>query len=431
MKPTPEERLARVVRDARRGDVPESLMQLVARLDEPPPGRISGQMWSVASLVIAGAVVAVALWISRSSAPPPVGGRSASPSPSIATASTVPTPAGVLGLAVGASQVLSCDADFPSFSPDGRWLACGTQLESWPDLTTVAALTGSPVGWSARDQLLVLVSNNQYRLVTPQGAAVDLKLNPGDMPEWSSDGQRLLLHSDPRVGDRLRLGVWIADGTIQPLVDLPAAGADRIDLSSDGNTVLRSSMMCGSPGCQFAVTASRPDGSGAVTFGPVTGNATFPHLAPDGKLLVRAWCRDQSLNVGGASKRRAAIPRPNARFVAAGRRWVRGRQPGGCVALASWRGRTRTGGVAKRHRLWRYPHRESGPRPGTCWPATVHRIRRPGFRNQDHRTKLDPCHRVLGAWRSIWHRLQRAAADVDDRPTPLTALSRVFDSKAE
>ena len=175
--------------------------------------------------------------------------------------------------------MLSCDADFPSFSPDGRWLACGTQLESWPDLTTVASLSGSPLGWSARDQLLVLVSNNQYRLITPQGAAVDLKLNPGDMPEWSSDGQRLLIHS--RVGDRLRLAVWTDGGTSQLLVDLPAAGADRIDLSGDGNTVLRSSMICGSPGCQFAVTASRPDGSGAVSYGPVPGNAV-PHLAADG-----------------------------------------------------------------------------------------------------------------------------------------------------
>ena len=175
--------------------------------------------------------------------------------------------------------MLSCGADFPSFSPDGRWLACGTQLESWPDLTTVASLSGSPLGWSARDQLLLLVNFDQYRLVSPQGAAADLKLNPGDMPEWTSDGLRLLIHS--RVGDRLRLAVWTDGGTSQLLVDLPAAGADRIDLSSDGNTVLRSSMSCGTPGCQFAVTASRPDGSGAVTYGPVPGNAV-PHLATDG-----------------------------------------------------------------------------------------------------------------------------------------------------
>ena len=233
--------------------------------------------WAAAIAVPVGLIAAACASPLASALPSTSSPRSAS----VATASTVPTPAGVLGLAVGASQVLSCDADFPSFSPDGRWLACGTQLESWPDLTTVAALSGSPLGWSARDQLLVLVSNNQYRLITPQGAAVDLKLNPGDMPEWSSDGQRLLLHSDPRIGDRLRLGVWIADGTIQPLVDLPAAGADRIDLSGDGNTVLRSSMICGSPGCQFAVTASRPDGSGAVSYGPVPGNAV-PHLAADG-----------------------------------------------------------------------------------------------------------------------------------------------------
>jgi hypothetical protein len=282
MKPTPEERLTSVVRDMRRGDVPESLVQLAARLDEPPPQRFGGQMWSVASLVIATAVVASALWIIRSSALPPVGGPSANASPSqaIPTASTVPTPAGLLGLAVGGSQALSCDADFPSFSPDGRWLACGTQLESWPDLTTVAALAGSPLGWSAHDQLLVVVNNSQYGLVTPEGTAVDLNLNPGDMPEWSSDGQRLLIQS--RVDDRLRLAVWTESGTTQPLVDLPAAGGDRIDLSADGNTVLRSSTSCGSSGgCQFAVTASRPDGSGAVSYGPVAGTA-FPHLAADG-----------------------------------------------------------------------------------------------------------------------------------------------------
>lgn len=280
MKPTPQERLTRVVRDMRRGDVPESLVQLAARLDEPPPRRIGAQVWSVASLVTAAAVVAAALWISRSSAPPPIGGPSAIASrPS---ASAVPTPAGILGLAVGGSQALSCDADFPSFSPDGRWLACGTQLKSWPDLTTVAALVGSPLGWSAHDQLLVFVTYNQYRLVTPQGVEADLKLNPGDLPEWSSDGQRLLIHSDPRVGDRLRLAVWTEGGEPQPLVDLPAAGADRIDLSSDGSTVLRSSLSCSSPGgCQFAVTASHPDGSGAVTYGPVPGTAV-PHLAADG-----------------------------------------------------------------------------------------------------------------------------------------------------
>lgn len=286
MKPTPEERLTSVVREMRRGDVPDSLVQLAARLDEPPPRRRGGQMWSVASLVIAGAVVAAALWISRSSAPPPVGGPSAvasrpnaSPSTSIPTDSTVPTPAGVLGLAVGGSQALSCDADFPSFSPDGRWLACGTQLESWPDLTTVGSLAGSPVGWSAHDQLLVLVNNSEYRLLAPEGAAVDLKLNPGDIPEWSGDGQRLLIQSSE--DGRLRLTVWTEGGTPQPLVDLPAAGADRIDLSSDGKTVLRSSTSCSTDGCQFAVTASRTDGSGAVTFGPVPRTAAL-HLAPDG-----------------------------------------------------------------------------------------------------------------------------------------------------
>lgn len=287
MKPTPEERLKSVVRDMRRGEVPKSLVQLAAGLDEPPLHRIGGRMWSsVASLALAVAVVAAALWISRSPTPP-VGEPSAiasrsnpSPSASVPAASTVPTPAGVLGLAVGGSQLLNCGGAFPSFSPDGRWLACGRQLESWPDLTTVASLAGDPGGWSAHDQLLVLVNFNQYWLVTPQAAAVDLKFNPGDLPEWSSDGQRLLIQS--RVGGRLRLAVWTEGGTPQPLVDLPAAGADRIDLSSDGGTVLRSSMSCSPGACQFAVTASRPDGSGAVTFGPVTGNATFPHLAPDG-----------------------------------------------------------------------------------------------------------------------------------------------------
>ena len=190
---------------------------------------------------------------------------------------------------------------------------CNRQLESWPDLTTVGSLAGDPVGWSARDQLLVLVNNatvyRQYWLVTPQGAAIELKLNPGDVPEWSSNGQRLLLHSDPRVADRLRLAVLTEGGTPQPLVDLPAAGADRIDLSSDGNTVLRSSLSCGSTGgCQFAVTASRPDGSGAVTFGPVTGNATFPHLAPDGSY----WF---ALGAGADFSMWAAPPRGAPRFL--------------------------------------------------------------------------------------------------------------------
>lgn len=287
MKPTSEERLASVVRDMRRAEVPESMLQLAANLDEPPQRSIGARMWSVASLAVLGAVVVAALWIGRSSAPL-VGGPSATASrptasspASIPTASTTPTPAGVLGLAVGGSQVLDCGDDFPNFSPDGRWLACGTQLKSWPDLTTVASFAGSPAGWSADDQLLVLVNDSQYRLVTPEGGVeVDLNLKAGEMPEWSSDGLRLLIQS--RTGGRLRVAVWSEGGVSKPIVDLPAAGAVRIDVSNDGTTVLRTSTSCSSPGgCQFAVTASRADGSGAVTFGPVPDTAA-PHLAADG-----------------------------------------------------------------------------------------------------------------------------------------------------
>jgi Tol biopolymer transport system component len=181
---------------------------------------------------------------------------------------------------------LPVNADTPSISPDGRWLAF---------------VVGQ--GRALRDDIFVRrLGTSSTRRVT------DDVINEG-RPSWSPDGKRLVYSAEnisPTAQGNALYVVDVARGG-EP-VQLSRGSGDYVhpDWSPDGRTIAYSWLRC--PNCNVvSVRSMRADGTGERVLALVhkTSIAWQARWSPDGKRIVFFWTHEiWTMRADGSHKRR-------------------------------------------------------------------------------------------------------------------------------